>query len=279
MRSVTECACAKINLYLHVTGRREDGYHLLDSLGVFAGAHDVVSAMESDVLSLSIDGPFAAGLQANADNLVLRAVRALAEATDRPAHAALRLTKNLPIASGIGGGSADAAATLRALASLCGVTIPQNLAQTLGADVPVCLRSTASRMTGIGEILTPAPGLPSCGLVLINPGVALSTPAVFRARTGAFSLPAALPPAWPNAHAMADTLASLTNDLQAAAEQLCPAISQVLAALRADSACLLSRMSGSGATCFGLYETPAAARQAAASLSRPGWWCWGGSLR
>ncbi len=272
-------ARAKINLYLHVTGRREDGYHLLDSLVVFAGAHDLVSATDSDVLTLAIGGPFAAALQADPDNLVLRAARALAGATGRPPHAALRLTKNLPVASGIGGGSADAAAALRALASLWDVEIPKNLPQTLGADVPVCLASTASRMAGIGEILTPAPVLPCCGLVLINPGLTLSTPAVFRARTGAFSVAPALPPSWPNVRHLADTLSSLTNDLQAPAEDLCPAISTVLAALRGDPACLLARMSGSGATCFGLYEKPAGAEHAAASLSRPGWWCWGGSLR
>jgi 4-diphosphocytidyl-2-C-methyl-D-erythritol kinase len=183
------------------------------------------------------------------------------------------------MASGIGGGSAEAAATLRALAALWDVPIPRGLAQTLGADVPVCLSSTASRMGGIGEILSPAPALPPCGLVLINPGVTLSTPSVFRARAGAFSPPAALPSAWPYAGALATGLSNLTNDLQAPAETLCPPISSVLAALRTDPACLLSRMSGSGATCFGLYETPAAAEHASASLARRGWWCWGGSLR
>jgi 4-diphosphocytidyl-2-C-methyl-D-erythritol kinase len=134
-------------------------------------------------------------------------------------------------------------------------------------------------MQGIGDILLPAPALPPCGLVLVNPGVAVATPAVFRARTGGFSLQAMLPDAWPDAAAMAADLACLTNDLQAPAELLCPAVTKVLAALRAQAACLLVRMSGSGATCFGLTETPARAEQTALALARPGWWCWGGALR
>jgi 4-diphosphocytidyl-2-C-methyl-D-erythritol kinase len=274
-----EPAHAKINLYLHVTGRRADGYHLLDSLAVFADIADQIEAQPADTLSLTIDGPFAQGLQAESDNLVLRAARALADATGTHAGASLRLTKNLPIASGIGGGSADAAATLRALSALWRADTPAALPASLGADVPVCLESRPRRMQGIGEILSEAPALPPCGLVLINPGVAVSTPSVFRARTGGYSPPASLPPRWADAGAMARDLARLTNDLQAPAESLCPAITGVLDALRAHPGCLLARMSGSGATCFGLYATPLAAAQAAAALSRPGWWCRGGALR
>ncbi len=272
-------APAKVNLFLHVTGRRSDGYHLLDSLAVFADVHDDIKAEPANTLSLTIDGPFGQALTAEPDNLVLRAARALAQAVGMRPAATLRLTKNLPVASGIGGGSADAAAALRALSALWDVAIPEMLPASLGADVPVCMASRACRMQGIGEILIPAPSLPACGLVLVNPGVAVATPAVFRARTGAFSPAADLPPAWPDAAAMAEGLARLTNDLQAPAEALCPPITEVLAALRAWDGCLLARMSGSGATCFGLTTTPAQAVQAAAALARPGWWCWGGSLR
>ncbi len=274
-----EHAPAKVNLFLHITGRRADGYHLLDSLAVFADAHDRIEAEHADTLSLTIDGPFGHALTAEPDNLVLRAARALADATGAKPAAALRLTKTLPVASGIGGGSADAAATLRALSRLWGVAVPPTLPASLGADVPVCMASHATRMQGIGDILSPAPALPPCGLILVNPGVAVSTPAVFRARTGGFSPPADLPTAWPDARTMAADLARLTNDLQAPAESLCPAITEALAALRAQPSCLLARMSGSGATCFAPTETPAQAEQTALALARPGWWCWGGALR
>ena len=227
-------AHAKINLYLHVTGKRPDGYHLLDSLAVFAAVHDVVELAPAPTLSLAIGGPFGAGLAAESDNLVLRAARALAQATGATAGAALTLTKNLPVASGIGGGSADAAAALRLLAAAWGVEIPPGLAATLGADVPVCLASRPCRMEGVGERLTPHAPLPPCGLVLVNPGVAVATPSVFKARRAPFSERANLPDQWPAATALAATLATLSNDLQTPAEALCPPITAVLTALRAD---------------------------------------------
>jgi 4-diphosphocytidyl-2-C-methyl-D-erythritol kinase len=274
-------APAKINLFLHVLGRRPDGYHLLDSLAVFAGAADLVSATVADDLTLTLSGPFAATLAVEPDNLVLRAARALAAAGGVPAAASLVLEKNLPVASGIGGGSADAAAALRILAELWRLDVPPadlaHIAAGLGADVPVCLASAASRMGGIGDLLGPAPALPSFGLALINPGAAVATPAIFRARTGAFSSPATLPARWESAAAMAADLANLGNDLQAPARALCPAISDVLQALATVPGCLLARMSGSGATCFGLFASPAEAETAAAAAARPGWWTWGGA--
>ncbi len=272
-------APAKVNLYLHVTGRRADGYHLLDSLAVFPAVGDVVRAEPAEALSLAVTGPFGAALADEADNLMLRAARALG-----PNGARLELEKNLPVASGIGGGSADAAATLRVLCQLWdlapGLSPPDllRIALSLGADVPVCLASQPVRMAGIGEILTPAPILPACGMVLVNPGVAVATPAVFRARTGAFSAPATLPDQWGDATDMADHLADLSNDLEPPAIALCPVIGDVLLALAAAPGCLLARMSGSGATCFGLFPDAAAAADTAASLARPGWWCWGGAL-
>lgn len=267
-------ARAKVNLFLHVTGRRADGYHLLDSLAVFPEIGDRLTATPADALSLEVTGPFAPALAAEADNLVLRAARALASRGAR-----LLLKKNLPIASGIGGGSADAAAALRLLSALWGISadLPA-IALSLGADVPVCLGSRPARMQGIGEILAPVPTLPPAGIVLVNPGLAVATPAVFRARAPGFTPPATLPDAWPDAAAMAAGLAACTNDLQAAAISLCPAIAEVLATLTALPGALLARMSGSGATCFALFADAAAARQAAESLAHTGWWAWGGSM-
>lgn len=264
-----------------MTGRRADGYHTLDSLVVFAGAADAVTAAPAEDLTLALGGPEAAALQAEADNLVLRAARALAAASGRPAGAALGLEKRLPVASGIGGGSADAAAALRALNGLWGLGWTEarlaEVALPLGADIPACVASRPCRMGGIGEELSPAPALPDCGLVLANPRLALPTPAVFRARHGAFSPPALLPAGWTDAAAMARDLGALRNDLEAPAIGLCPAIAEVLAAIRALPGCLLARMSGSGATCFGLFADAAAARAAAGML--PGhWWRWGGGL-
>ncbi len=216
-----------------------------DIIGVTQAAED---------LSLKISGRFGAVLQAESDNLLLRAARAL-----RPgAGVALSLEKNLPVASGIGGGSADAAAALRLLAELWDTPAPlHEIALSLGADVPVCLESASARMGGVGEILRPAPRLPSFGMVLVNPGVAVPTPAVFRARQGAFSAPAELPEAWEDAAAMARDLARTTNDLQAPAIGLEPVIGEVLAVLENLPGALLARMSGSGATCFAIFPTPA----------------------
>jgi 4-diphosphocytidyl-2-C-methyl-D-erythritol kinase len=279
--TTAEAAPAKVNLHLHVTGRRADGYHLLDSLVVFAAAADMLHGTTADGLSLAVGGPEASALAAEPDNLVLRAARALADAAGVPANAALRLTKHLPVASGIGGGSADAAAALRLCARLWGVSLPAarlaEVALSLGADVPVCLFSRPARLAGVGEVLSPAPVLPRFGLLLANPRVAVATPAVFRARSGGVRPPAALPGGWDDAAAMARDLAALANDLQEAAVSLCPAIGEVLAALSALPGARLARMSGSGATCFALFDDPGAAR-AAAGLLPDAWWRWGGGL-
>jgi 4-diphosphocytidyl-2-C-methyl-D-erythritol kinase len=275
---LTEAAPAKVNLFLHVTGRRSDGYHELDSLVVFAGAADQLRAEPAEALSLTLRGPFGATLDAEPDNLVLRAARALAVAAGRDLRVRLTLEKNLPVASGIGGGSADAAACLRLLGRLWNVTPSPELAISLGADVPVCLAARPSRMTGVGERLAAAPVLPDCGMVLVNPGVALRTADVFRARGGGFSATAELPDGWPDAASMAADLFALGNDLEPPAIGLCPAIGDVLAALRAAPGCLLARMSGSGATCFGLFAGPGESAEAAEALRRPGWWSWGGAI-
>ena len=277
-----ETAPAKINLYLHVLGRRADGYHRLDSLVAFADIADEVRAVAAPALTLDVTGPFAAALGEASDNLVWRAATGLAARLGRAPEAALTLVKNLPVSSGIGGGSSDAAAALRALARLW--RAPKHdlheLAASLGADVPVCLAPRASWLGGIGEDVAPAPALPEIAVVLANPGVALPTAAVFKARAGHFSEAArfAAPPR--DAAALAALLAARRNDLTDAAVALVPEIALVLQRLAATSGALLSRMSGSGATCFALYAHRAAAEAAARSLAQeqPRWWVRAGRL-
>jgi 4-diphosphocytidyl-2-C-methyl-D-erythritol kinase len=275
--TVTEAAHAKVNLFLHVLGRRGDGYHELDSLVVFAAAADALRAEPAATLSLAVDGPFGAAL-AWADNLVLRAARALAAATGTTRGACLTLTKALPVASGIGGGSADAAAALRALDRLWGLGLGAErlaaLGGGLGADIPVCVQTRPARMGGIGERLGPAPALPRFGLLLANPGIALATAPVFAAREGAFDAPAALPESWPDAPAMARDLARCRNALEPAAISLCPPIAAVLDALRTLPGARLARLSGSGATCFALFDDDTAATAALSLLraAQPSWW-------
>ncbi|MFN7001151.1 MAG: 4-(cytidine 5'-diphospho)-2-C-methyl-D-erythritol kinase [Elioraea tepidiphila] len=275
--SVTEAAHAKVNLFLHVLDRRPDGYHTLDSLVVFAAPADTLRAEPDETMSLAVDGPFAGAL-AGADNLVLRAARALAAATGSTRGARLTLTKALPVASGIGGGSADAAAALRALDRLWGLGLGAHRLATLGAglgaDVPVCVHGQPARMGGIGERIAAAPRLPRFGLLLANPGVALTTAAVFAARRGGFDAPAVLPGSWPDAATMARDLARSRNALEPAAIALCPPIATVLDALSALPGARLARMSGSGATCFALFDDDAAASDAARVLraAQPGWW-------
>ncbi|MBI3505262.1 MAG: 4-(cytidine 5'-diphospho)-2-C-methyl-D-erythritol kinase [Proteobacteria bacterium] len=275
---IEEFAPAKLNLSLQVVGKRIDGYHLLDSLVAFADIGDVVTVAPNELLTLSIDGPFASALLEAPDNLVLRAARALAAATGTEEGAKIRLTKNLPVASGIGGGSADAAATLRALGKLWGLLPPADrlaeLAYGLGADTIACLAAIPAWMSGTGETLEPVGALPAAGIVLCNPGVAVATPAVFRMRSGPFSKPArfAIPA---DAAGLALALGATSNDLAAPACTLAPAIGDVLAALENLPGTLIARMSGSGATCFALYADRDAARTAAEGLRKaapPGWW-------
>lgn len=269
---VSEFAPAKVNLALHVTGRRGDGYHLLDSLVVFAGTGDRITAEAAPDLTLTLTGPRAAGLSSGADNLVLQAARTMG-----PQGARLVLEKHLPVASGIGGGSADAAATLRVLARLRGQPLPPGAAVlALGADVPVCLAGRPARMSGIGETVIPlAHPLPEAWLVLANPGAAVSTPAIFAALARRDNAP--LPRDLPRLKTAAELAAFLRmcrNDLEAPAAQIIPEISVVRSALSAQPGCLMSRMSGSGATCFGLFPDALIAAAAARALrsARPEWW-------
>lgn len=271
-------APAKVNLYLHVVGRRADGYHQLDSLIAFAGIGDTIEVSPAETLSLTVDGPTAALLPEACDNIVLNAARVLADRAGVSAGAAIRLTKRLPVAAGIGGGSADAAATLTALSRLWNIALPQSemtaLALALGADVPVCMAGRPMAVSGIGDHMVPPPPLPPAWLVLVNPMEPLSTPSVFKARTGCFSEHAPLERRPADPADLARMLAARGNDLTAAATSLVPAINEVLALTAAQHSCLLARMSGSGATCFGLFAAEDEAKAAAAALkeSRPGWW-------
>ncbi|MDR3435976.1 4-(cytidine 5'-diphospho)-2-C-methyl-D-erythritol kinase [Telmatospirillum sp.] len=271
-------APAKVNLYLQVVGRRPDGYHLLDSLVVFAGVGDTITIRPSATLSLTIDGPMAPLLTGTPDNVVLKAARGLAEASGVAPAAAITLTKRLPVAAGIGGGSADGAAALRALCRFWNIapdeTLLSRIGLSLGADLPVCLAGRPTQMAGIGEILSPAVALPPAWLVLVNPRVGVSTPAVFKARHGDFSAPAPLVETLRDVYDLAAALKRRRNDLAEPAIGLAPVIGDVLAAIGAEADCLLSRMSGSGATCFGLFADEGSAEAAAARLTaaHPNWW-------
>ncbi|SEK57113.1 4-diphosphocytidyl-2-C-methyl-D-erythritol kinase [Roseivivax marinus] len=260
-------APAKINLTLHVTGRRADGYHELDSLVVFADCGDTLEARVADTLSLSVLGPMAAGVPEGPENLVLRAARLM----DAEAGAHLTLVKDLPSMAGVGGGSSDAAATLRLLSRLWGREVPVDVV-SLGADTPMCLSPRAQRVQGIGEHCAPFDGLPELPAVLVNPRVPVATPAVFSRLETKENPP--MPDTLPTLATPRDAahwLATQRNDLEAPALAVAPVVSEVLEAL---SDADLARMSGSGATCFGLYPDAEAAAGAAARISaaRPDWW-------
>lgn len=282
-------APAKINLTLHVTGRRSDGYHLLDSLVSFAPVGDWLTVAPGEGLTLEVSGPEAAGVPDDMSNLALRAAALLAGHEG----AALTLEKNLPAASGIGGGSADAAAALRGIATLSGeipqgfLELPDLLMQRhaerilgLGADVPMCVLSHPLRARGIGERLGLVT-LPDVAAVLVNPRLPVSTPAVFKALETRDNPP--MPdtlPEFPDAAALIGFLARMRNDLEAPALRVEPGIRAVLDALAGQGGCGLARMSGSGATCFGLFlsEDDATAAAKALTEAHPGWWVASGVL-
>lgn len=261
-------APAKINISLHVTGRRPDGYHLLDSLVVFADVGDRLRLRLAPEPLLSVTGPMAEGVPTGAGNLVLRAAALMGITAE------ITLEKHLPAAAGIGGGSSDAAACLRALSEMCRQPVPSDVS-ALGADVPVCLVARAARMRGIGEEVVPLDGLPTLDAVLVNPGVPVSTPAIFRrlAQRANPAMPAHLPD-WPDAASLINWLKAQRNDLQDAAIAEAPVVANVLQEISSTRHCALARMSGSGATCFGLYPDAASAARAAQALraAHPGWW-------
>jgi 4-diphosphocytidyl-2-C-methyl-D-erythritol kinase len=279
---LVEEAPAKVNLTLRVLGRRADGYHEIESLVAFAGVGDALSFAPGGALALTVRGPSAAQAGATADNLVLKAARALADRLPTVGAGTFDLEKRLPVAAGLGGGSADAAAALRLLARVNGLASDDPLlyaaARATGADVPVCLDPRTRLMRGIGEILSTPFKLPPLQGVLVNPGVALATTAVF-ARWK--------PPATPLVPADLTVLTAMSkrdqlvrfllnqaNDLESAAIALAPAVADVLLALSSQPHCELARMSGSGATCFAIFASAAAAIKAAEAIHAeyPSWW-------
>ena len=280
VRALNLCAPAKINLFLHVGEKREDGFHALESLAVFVEAGDRLDFAPAERLEVKIGGPFARALSADENNLVLRTARALAhERTNLGASIAIE--KNLPVAAGLGGGSADAGATLRALNVLWGLELGEaellRIAATLGSDVPACLLSRPVWMEGRGEKLTKTPAMPQLAMVLVNPGVEVPTARVFErlnARTGLGAMeppPASIQSLW-------DVVAYLSdaeNDLEAPACEIAPEIEHVLETLWDEPGCVAARMTGSGATCFGLFENGRySALPAAESIAHahPSWW-------
>ena len=286
MTPIEETAFAKINLDLRICGRRTDGYHDLDSIVVFADMGDRLTFEPADRLALSIEGPFGGELSNGDDNLVLRAAKALANLAGRAADVRITLEKCLPIASGIGGGSADAAATLRGLTRLWNLPLGHAdlvpLACKLGADVPACLEASAIRMEGIGDRLIPISLPVRPPVLLVNPGIALSTPDVFRGlevHSGTRD---------PSRHSGLRTelsfrtqLEDSVNDLETPAIRMAPVIGEVLAGMRRQTGCALARMSGSGATCFALFDSIAERDHAASALSgaHSDWWVVGTNIR
>ncbi|MBK0327658.1 4-(cytidine 5'-diphospho)-2-C-methyl-D-erythritol kinase [Rhodobacteraceae bacterium F11138] len=268
-QTVEEFAPAKINLTLHVTGQRPDGYHLLDSLVVFADLGDRITVRRAGHLGLRVTGPMASGVPVDSSNLVLRAAAAIGIAG-----AEITLDKHLPAAAGIGGGTSDAAAALRALRRSHGASpLSDEQILQLGADMPVCMGAVSARMSGIGEQVTVVPGIPALAAVLINPGVSVQTPDAFHALSDKSGRRMPAIPAFRDAAACCGWLKEQRNDLQAPVARMVPAVAQVLETLRGTGA-EIARMSGSGATCFGLYPTRERAETVARTLSRdhPGWW-------
>lgn len=280
MPSLAVRAWAKVNLTLRLIGRRADGYHLLQSLVVRVALGDVLTLSESteDDLDLRITGPFAAGLPSGPANLVSQAARALRDRYGQGRGAAISLDKQLPHAAGLGGGSADAAATLVGLNRLWDLGLAPDvlhaLAEPLGADVPVCLHDGPQVMEGIGERLRAFAGLPAFAILLVNPGLALATGPVFAARDAPFSGPLDHETAPRDRAGFLAWLAKERNDLQQPAIGLCPAIGSVLSTIAACDGCRLARMSGSGASCFGLFDDTSQAEAAARMIApkQPGWW-------
>eukprot|EP01035_Chromulina_nebulosa_P017468 gene17468-23020_t len=286
--SLTVLAPAKLNLTLTVTARRSDGYHKLDSLFVFCGLTDQITVTNADTLELAtISGPFGRHLDRGADNLLLRAA-ALLQAEAGITHGArITLDKRIPVAAGLGGGSADAAAILLALNQLWALDWPlgrlEALSAKLGADVPACIRSQPVVARGIGNLLSPAPAMPECGILLVNPRVLTPTPAVFKAfREQNPNIPARrlqpLAASFPTLRVLVGAIAPRGNDLIQAAISVTPVIADVLDALKRLPDAVYASLSGSGATCFALFPTQERAAEAARQIAEqhPEWWSWSG---
>lgn len=275
-------APAKVNLFLHVLGKRKDGYHTLESLVAFADVGDCVAIEAADSFSFEIDGLFSGSFDQQArytdsDNLVVKAARLLSQVAEKPLNLSIRLTKNLPLSSGLGGGSSDAAACIWALQNYWGLARDADylepLLLKLGADVPVCYSCQPSIMRGVGEDLSPAPDMPDIPAVIINPAQACSTVEVFARHNRHYSKAVSLPNQFKTVHDLVDFLNTTRNDLYKPAVNFLPAVQNVIGALDAEKTCLFSRMSGSGASCFGLFEEMGEAQKAANTIKteNPDW--------
>lgn len=275
---IFEQACAKINLYLHVVGKRNDGYHLLDSLFAFADKGDVIGIEPAEKFSLTFSGTYGDFLTADKNNSVVIAAQKMCEALDETLNFHLHLEKNMPVASGIGGGSADASATMRLIMRFFQKQLPEDvlesLALTIGADVPACLYQKAVFVSGIGEKVTVAPDVPALPLLLINPNKPLSTPAVFKARKSGFSEKNPMKKSDFSNNGFINALKKRHNDLTDSAISLCPEIKEILSVFSNEKNCLFSTMSGSGATCIGLFDSIAERDDffQKTKKNHPNWW-------
>ena len=269
---------AKINLFLHVLGNRPNGYHELESLVAFTQVGDNLSIEPADELTFALKGPFAEKLLLNESNLVAQAARLMGKGLKKMPGARITLEKNLPVASGIGGGSADAGATLSALNIFWRVGRTRKelleLGLFLGADVPACIYGKTAFLAGIGELIKPAPKFPSMGVLLVNPGLSLSTAKVFSSFDSAFSKANNEIESWLNLQTFIAYLQKKTNDLEVPAKRLAPVINEVLDVLENEPNCLLARLSGSGATCFGLFPSSEYAKKSKQNISNKHqeWW-------
>jgi 4-diphosphocytidyl-2-C-methyl-D-erythritol kinase len=282
---LTVFAPAKINLYLHVTGRLDNGYHTLDSLIAFADTGDSIEIEPALEFQFRIKGTYASMFTAkeldaspDSSNIAVQAAWTLARAAQKIPTVRITLTKNLPLAAGLGGGSSDAASVVWGLCEWWGIPrgahyLPGLMAK-LGADVPVCFNCRAARVRGIGDVIDPAPPMGEFPLVLVNPGIECATKEVFARFTGSYREPQALPVAMDNLKDMAVFLKTRHNDLEGPALEIAPEIGAVLNALQGQKGCAFARMSGSGATCFALFESEGQAQKAAKAIAskNPGWW-------
>lgn len=277
--SQTITAPIKINFFLHIIGRRDDGYHNLQSLVSFANYGDIITIKPASTFSFTITGDFQSELpKNNADNLILKAAHKISLALGKNLNIAITLDKKIPIGAGLGGGSADAAATIKALLGFWDATLPQgtlnDILLSLGADVPVCYQEITSYMEGIGDIITPLPSSPKIPALLIYPNEFCSTPDVFNSYMKPFTAPLELPQDLSDTEKFIMFIQGQRNDLTSAACRKTPAIRDILGAIQAQSGCQVARMSGSGSACFGLFDTEENSKKAATTIQkeRPNWW-------
>ena len=271
-------APAKINFFLHITGKRNDGYHLLDSLVAFTDFGDEIEIKEANEFSFSINGDFGDALSADDNNLVIRAAKGLAEHNGRTPNVAIHLTKRLPIGGGVGGGSSDAAAVVRGLCKLWDIAPDSDFMDTLllslGADVPVCFNGQTARIQGIGEVIDTDYKIPPVTILLIAPNVSCSTPEIFRSFSGKYRDPIHVPQRFESTDDFVSFLKLCRNDLQKPAISIVPEIADCIEFLNQSTGCLFSQMSGSGSCSFGLFSDEAAAIKAEEqiSINHPNWW-------